>query len=149
MSGGSYAYLCRTEPLDLPGKLDQLTAMHARIAALGYAGDAAAATQSVIDVLRSSIETVPHSHEWDYILEEERSRLRELEDDGAIDEANGKINALEGVERLLGNLMSPLRPLWRAIEWWDSMDSSEQGFREALSVWRQPVTTSPDSRVAA
>lgn len=39
----------------------------------------------------------------------------------------------------LGVRMDRLRDIWKAVEWWDSMDSGEDGVREALVQYRAPL----------
>jgi hypothetical protein len=136
MSGGSYNYLCHVEPLDLAGRIDDLEAMRDRLQGLGYADDAASATQAVLDTIRRNAEEVPGSHEWDYLLQEEQERVHQLEDEGAQEEARSKITAIERVQREIGALSQPLYSVWRQIEWWDSLDSGEDDFKRALTQWR-------------
>ena len=33
--------------------------------------------------------------------------------------------------------MERLSPVWKAIEWWDSMDSDEKDFKKALAAYRK------------
>lgn len=38
-----------------------------------------------------------------------------------------------------------LTPVWKAMEWWQSCDSSEDGFREALAEYRGEPKEQPDA----
>lgn len=142
MSGGSYNYLFQAEPLAMPGKLTELEAMHRRLSGLAYAADVAAATKAVIDAVRRNMAAVPSSHEWEYILGEEHDRIHHLEDDGAVDEARTRIDAIEGAQKEIGALTAPLYWVWRAVEWWDSLDGSEDDFKRVLADWRGSVPVS-------
>lgn len=94
MSGGSYDYLCWARELDdLLTKEHHLEAMADRLAALGYAEDAARETQELLVQLR----------QW---------RIR----------AQVKVDRLE--------------PVWKAIEWRDSGDWSEDSIRQAVVEYR-------------
>ncbi len=105
MSGGSYNYLheaCDLE--DLQSKQHDLRDMADRLAALGYAQDAAAETEELLVLFR----------QW---------QIR----------AGVRIKRLEKV--------------WKAVEWWDSHDWSEQRVHEALDEYRADATP-PRSREA-
>lgn len=93
MSGGSYDYLCHKSADELLAMEEQLQKMADRLAALGYANDAAAETM-------------------DTLLEVRRVKNR----------INARIDRLAHV--------------WRAVEWWDSCDSSEDGVTQALALYR-------------
>jgi hypothetical protein len=95
MSGGSYDYLCWVQDLEeVNAKRAQLREMADRLAALGYAQDAAAETEELLVLLQ----------QW-----EVRAQVR--------------------VKRLA--------QVWKAVEWWDSGDWSEDQVREALGEYRQ------------
>lgn len=97
MSGGSYNYICNRDADELVAShSDDMDSMLTRLQGLGYADDAAAETQGVIDDL---------------------AELRRL---------------MARIDRR----MRPVQAVWRAMEWWDSLDSSEDGFRRALDEWR-------------
>jgi len=94
MSGGSYDYLCFKQADDLFQMEEKLQAMADRLAALGYAEDAAKETTSVLLQVRQA-----------------RVRLQAR------------------IERL--------QHVWRAVEWWDSGDTSEDAVKEALEDYRK------------
>ncbi|MBY0552873.1 MAG: hypothetical protein K2W95_36655 [Candidatus Obscuribacterales bacterium] len=57
----------------------------------------------------------------------------------AATETQGVIDDLAELRALMARIdrrMRPVQQVWRAMEWWDSMDSSEEGFRRALEEWR-------------
>ncbi|MCW2720703.1 hypothetical protein [Pseudonocardia sp.] len=88
MSGGSYNYLyCHVRGLE--EQRGDLESMVDRLAGLGYATEAAAASRHVLDLL---------------------------------DQAEAAAQKLEDV--------------WRAVEWWDSGDSSEESVREVAAKYR-------------
>jgi hypothetical protein len=95
MSGGSYEYLCFKDASELLSAShdEPLQRMTDRLAALGYAPDAAAETQAVLYQLRQS-----------------RTRIQ------------------THIDRMRG--------IWRAVEWWDSSDSGEDGVVKALAEYR-------------
>lgn len=95
MSGGSYNYLCHKDAHDLLGSWndDDLRTMADRLAALGYAEDAAHETEEMICMIR-------------------QARVR------------------------IDTRIARLRGVWKAVEWWDSGDYSEDQVRSALSVYR-------------
>jgi Zn-dependent oligopeptidase len=96
MSGGSYEYLCWTQPGDLLHKTDQLEAMVERLDGLPYAREAANQTREVLQEVRGFIE--------------EMDRHRE-----------------------------DLAGVWKAVEWWDSGDSSEDDAREAIAEYEKKL----------
>lgn len=99
MSGGSYNYLFAKD--DAPRLMESgepdLERMVDRLAALGYAEDAARESMTVLAEMRAC-----------------QVRLEVM------------------VRRLAG--------IWRAIEWWDSNDSGEQGVKAALAEYRGQVS---------
>lgn len=52
MSGGSYDYLCHSEPRELFGRLGTIETMASDLAELGYAQDAAKETEELLLLLR-------------------------------------------------------------------------------------------------
>jgi hypothetical protein len=95
VSGGSYEYICFADEIDrLLNKRDQVERMADRLAALGYAKDAAKET-------------------WDFLL------------------------WLRMVEAQFEARHERLSEVWRAVEWWDSGDSGEDGLQAALEEYRQ------------
>lgn len=94
MSGGSYNYLCDAFDLDdLLKKQSDLRDMADRLAALGYARDAATETEELLTMLRQF---------------EVRATVR----------------------------LSRLADVWKAVEWTDSCDWSEDSIRKALAAYR-------------
>jgi 3-methyladenine DNA glycosylase AlkD len=101
MSGGSYNYLftaCDLE--DIQSKQNDLSEMADRLAALGYAQDAAAETEELLILFR----------QW---------QLR----------AGVRLRRLEKV--------------WKAVEWWDSCDSTEDAVKAALAEYRNDHGSTP------
>jgi len=93
MSGGSFDYLCHKE-LDYFMCTERgLDEMICALAELGYAEDAAVATQQ-------------------FLLDLRKAKVR------------------------LEASLSDLQPVWKAIEWWKSCDTSEDAFKKALAKWR-------------
>lgn len=50
-----------------------------------------------------------------------------------IDEADRLRKELEKLDKRIGRIS----PVWRGIEWWDSNDSGEDGFKRDLEAWRR------------
>lgn len=93
MSGGSYDYLFVRDADEIFSRSEELRKMADRLAALGYAQDAAQETEDLICIMR-------------------QYEVR----------ANTRIRRLSGV--------------WKAVEWWDSGDSGEDGLIKALADYR-------------
>lgn len=95
MSGGSFNYLCHKDETEIRGwqELQDLEHMAERLAALGYASDAARETTALLLTLRQQ-------------------------------------------QVLVGTYLERLGPVWRAMEWWSSCDSSEESFKSVLAEYR-------------
>ncbi|WP_435209584.1 hypothetical protein [Streptomyces sp. bgisy034] len=101
MSGGSYNWLYEIGDLeDLQNRQYDLKAMADRLAALGYAQDAAAETEELLVLLR----------QWQNRLSVRVSRLEDL---------------------------------WKAVEYWDSADRTEDGVHTALAKYRADTAGTP------
>ena len=46
------------------------------------------------------------------------------------------LNEVRKAEVRINTLLEDLSPVWRAVEWWHSGDTSEDGFKRALDKWR-------------
>jgi hypothetical protein len=101
MSGGSYNWLYTIGDLeDLQNRQYDLKAMAERLAALGYAADAAAETEELLVLLR----------QW-----QNRMSVR----------------------------VTRLEALWKAVEWWDSADTTEPAVHAALAAYRADTAGTP------
>ena len=78
-------------------------------------------------------------------LAEHRSQLEAMAErlsglgyaEDAARETCALLAALRHIENMLHITANRLEPVWRAVEWWDSCDSSEDQVKGALEKYRQ------------
>ena len=83
------------------------------------------------------------------VLEEMSDRLAGLGyADDAAEETQMLALQIRHIRNRLNASVKRLKSVWRAVEWWDSSDSSEDGVKAALEKYRQEITptSSPEQK---